>query len=184
MFEDAIIFATEAHQGQKRKGTQIPFIIHPLEVASIVGAMTTDEDLLCAAVLHDVVEDCEDVSLSDIRETFGDNIANYVDLESEDKEKTWIERKGRTIDFLLHEAKPATKMIALADKLANIRSLSRDYKELGDKLWERFNMKDKTKQSWYYRGMIDAFYELNQFKEYDEYCKLVDEVFPAQPENI
>ena len=61
MFEEAVKFATQAHAGQKRKGTNLPFIIHPLEVASIVAAMTTDEEMLCAAVLHDVLEDCSQV---------------------------------------------------------------------------------------------------------------------------
>ena len=100
MFEKAVIFATNAHNGQTRKGTNLPFIIHPLEVAAIVAAMTLDEDMLCAAVLHDVVEDCDDISIEDIRHEFGDVVASYVYQESEDKSKTWVERKGHTIDFL------------------------------------------------------------------------------------
>ena len=59
MFEKAVIYATNAHNGQTRKGTNLPFIIHPMEVAAIVAAMTLDQDMLCAAVLHDVVEDCD-----------------------------------------------------------------------------------------------------------------------------
>lgn len=78
MFEKAVIFATNAHNGQTRKGTNLPFIIHPLEVAAIVAAMTLDEDMLCAAVLHDVVEDCDDISIEDIRHEFGDVVASYV----------------------------------------------------------------------------------------------------------
>ena len=104
MFEKAVIYATNAHNGQTRKGTNLPFIIHPMEVAAIVAAMTLDQDMLCAAVLHDVVEDCDGISIDDIRREFGDIVASYVYQESEDKSKTWVERKGHTIDFLKNRA--------------------------------------------------------------------------------
>ena len=98
MFEKAVIFATNAHNGQTRKGTNLPFIIHPLEVAAIVAAMTLDEDMLCAAVLHDVVEDCDDISIEDIRHEFGDVVASYVYQESEDKSKHGS--KGKVIPLI------------------------------------------------------------------------------------
>ena len=142
--------------------------------------MTLDEDMLCAAVLHDVVEDCDDVSIEDIRREFGDVVSSYVYQESEDKSKTWVERKGHTIDFLKNRAPRNAKIIALGDKLANIRALYRDYKILGEELWQRFNMKDKKMQGWYYRGMIEGFADLSEFHEYEEYCQLVNEVFPEE----
>ena len=58
MIDDAIEFATKAHEGQFRKGTRRPYIVHPIEVADIVSAMTNDEEVICAAVLHDTIEDC------------------------------------------------------------------------------------------------------------------------------
>lgn len=180
MFEKAVIYATNAHNGQTRKGTNLPFIIHPMEVAAIVAAMTLDQDMLCAAVLHDVVEDCDEISIEDIRREFGNVVASYVYQESEDKSKTWVERKGHTIDFLKNRASRNAKIIALGDKLANIRALYRDYNILGEKLWERFNMKDKKMQGWYYRGMIEGFADLSEFHEYEEYCQLVNEVFPVE----
>ena len=152
----------------------------PMEVAAIVAAMTLDQDMLCAAVLHDVVEDCDGISIDDIRREFGDIVASYVYQESEDKSKTWVERKGHTIDFLKNRASRNAKIIALGDKLANIRALYRDYNILGEELWERFNMKDKKMQSWYYRGMIEGFADLSEFHEYEEYCQLVNEVFPEE----
>ena len=182
MFEEAVIFATNANAGQKRKGIDIPFIIHPLEVAAIVAAITTDEEMLCAAVLHDVVEDCKDISIQDIRMRFGARVASLVDQESEDKSKSWQERKGSTIQFLKNEASRNAKIIALGDKLANIRSMARDYREIGDQLWLRFNMKDKNMHAWYYRGLTEAFQELAHYKEYQEYRQLVEQVFgpPAE----
>ena len=70
----AIVFATEAHEGQYRKGTQIPYILHPMEAAAIVGTMTTDEEIIAGAVLHDVVEDT-DTTIDDVQEMFGDRVA-------------------------------------------------------------------------------------------------------------
>ena len=177
MFEKAIIFAAKAHSGQKRKGTDIPFMIHPLEVASIVAGITPDEEMMCAAVLHDVIEDCRDVTGEDIRREFGDKVADYVLMESEDKSRSWIERKRHTVDFLKHRAKRPAKVIALGDKLANVRSLARDYKLLGDELWQRFNMKDKAQQAWYYRGLCDSLKDMEEFPEYWEFCELIAYVF-------
>ena len=91
-----------------------------------------------------------------------------------------VERKGHTIDFLKNHAPRNAKIIALGDKLANIRALYRDYKILGEELWQRFNMKDKKMQGWYYRGMIEGFADLSEFHEYEEYCQLVNEVFPEE----
>ena len=87
---------------------------------------------------------------------------------------------GHTIDFLKNHAPRNAKIIALGDKLANIRALYRDYKILGEELWQRFNMKDKKMQGWYYRGMIEGFADLSEFHEYEEYCQLVNEVFPEE----
>lgn len=177
MFEEAVLFATKAHAGQKRKGTNLPFIIHPMEVASIVAAMTLDENMMCAAVLHDVVEDCEHISIKDIQQEFGEIVTSYVDQESEDKSKSWVERKGHTIEFLKNGASRNAKILALGDKLSNIRSIARDYKALEEELWQRFNMKDKDMQGWYYQSMIKGFEELKNYHEYTEYCYLVEQVF-------
>ena len=81
------------------------------------------------------------------------------------------------MDFLKHRAKRPAKVIALGDKLANVRSLARDYKLLGDDLWQRFNMKDKNMQGWYYKSMIECFEEFSDYHEYKEYCCLVEQVF-------
>ena len=176
MIKDAIIFATKAHDGQVRKATKIPFIVHPLEVFGIVSRMTNEEEVLAAAVLHDTVEDCECVSIQEIQNTFGEKVAYYVGEESEDKSKTWTERKQATIDHLPH-ACYQVKMIALADKLSNIRAIKRDYEELGEALWQRFNMKNKERIGWYYQSIAKSLSELSDKKEYIEYVSIVEEVF-------
>ena len=179
MIQKAYEVASDAHKDQKRKSGE-PYIIHPLCVAIILADLELDKETIVAGLLHDVVEDCDGISIEDIRREFGDIVASYVYQESEDKSKTWVERKGHTIDFLKNRASRNAKIIALGDKLANIRALYRDYNILGEELWERFNMKDKKMQSWYYRGMIEGFADLSEFHEYEEYCQLVNEVFPEE----
>lgn len=177
MLEKAVIFAANAHKGQKRKGTSTPYIIHPMEVAVIASGMTDDIEIISAAVLHDVVEDCDGYSFTQLEQEFGKKVASLVAMESEDKSRTWMERKQHTIDFLRNEATFEMKIIALADKLANIRSLKRDYQKVGDQLWLRFNEKDKNKQGWYYEGVLTGLRELSQYPAYQEYERLVDDVF-------
>lgn len=185
VLDRAIKFATEAHSGTFRKGTGIPYILHPLEVAAIVGSMTTDQEIIAAAVLHDTIEDT-DITIDIIQEAFGSRVAALVDAESEDKredapaEDTWEIRKQETLDHLARETNVAVKMIALGDKLANIRAIHRDYYQIGDALWERFNQKDKNMQGWYYRSIYEVLEELNDYPAYKEYKRLVDEVFPIQ----
>ena len=129
MFEKAVIYATNAHNGQTRKGTNLPFIIHPMEVAAIVAAMTLDQDMLCAAVLHDVVEDCDGISIEDIRREFGDIVASYVHQESEDKSKTWVERKGqRTVHPATLRSSPlVTNLLTSVHFIGIITSLAKSY---------------------------------------------------------
>ncbi len=176
MVNEAIEFAVKAHNGQFRKGTDIPFIVHPMEVFSIVVRMTSDKDIGVAALLHDVVEDCDDVTIDQIRDRFGDRVAGFVEAESEDKSLSWKERKQHTIDRTRKQPLEV-KYIALGDKLSNIRSVAHDYHEVGDELWKRFRMKDKAMQGWYYKGMCESLSSMKDYAEYEEMCTLVSQVF-------
>lgn len=177
MIEKAIAFATQAHEGQFRKGTTRPFIVHPLEVGQIVATMTDDAEIICAAFLHDTIEDCEEVTRETIACEFSERVADLVDQESEDKSKTWIERKGTTIERL-KSAPWEVKIIALGDKLSNMRDIDRDYPECGDKLWNRFRMKDKQMIGWYYKGILNSLREsMGEMEAFVEYSKLVRKHF-------
>ena len=92
MIREAVEFAVEAHKGAVRKGTQTPYIVHPLEAAVIVGSMTEDQELVAAAILHDVLEDT-DAREEDLRQRFGDRVADLVVEETDDKTLSWLERK-------------------------------------------------------------------------------------------
>ena len=169
LFDKAIEFAVRAHSGSVRKGTETPYIVHPMEVAAIVATMTNNADVLAGAVLHDVVE-------------FGDKVADLVASESENKREdlpsseTWKIRKQETLDHLEH-APVEVKMITLGDKLSNIRAIYRDYSVLGDKVWELFNQKDKNEHAWYYRGVAERLGELSDTFAYQEYVEIVGKVF-------
>lgn len=181
MLDEAIAFATKAHEGQFRKGTKRPYIVHPLEVAQIVGTMTEDEEIICAAVLHDTIEDCKGVSEETIRIQFGERVAKLVAGESEDKTKTWEERKAATIEHLENTSEEL-QMIGLADKLSNMRDIDRDYPIFGEEFWLRFRMKNKEAMGWYYKGIKDALRQSFEGQAaYEEYCQLVHKYFGEGP---
>ena len=163
LLDKAIIFAVNAHRGQLRKGTNTPYILHPMEAAAIVGSMTDDDEVIAAAVLHDTVEDTA-VTLDEICEQFGKRVAELVAAESENKREdkpaasTWKIRKEETIAEI-GKMNRDEKIIVLADKLSNVRAIYRDYAVLGDRLWEKFNCHDKNEQGWYYKSICDALRE-------------------------
>lgn len=177
MIDRAVEFATKAHEGQFRKGTKRPYIVHPIEVGDIVASMTTDVEVISAAILHDTIEDCKNVTEAMLSESFSPRVAKMVVQESEDKSKTWLERKGATIEHIRH-ASTEVKMIGLADKLSNMRDIDRDYPIIGEELWSRFRMKDKDTIGWYYKGIRDALKsEFKEFPAFKEYCRLIEKNF-------
>lgn len=176
MINKAIHFATNAHEKQFRKGTSTPYIIHPLEAGIIVSQITNNEELICAAFLHDVIEDT-DVTYEEIKLQFGDRVASLVANESEDKSKSWRERKAFTLEKLAKEKNSDFGIIVLGDKLSNMRAIFKDYQVIGDKLWERFNVKDKNDHKWYYSGLVDSLNYLVEYDAYQEFKELVSKVF-------
>ena len=172
----AIVFAATAHEGQTRKGSNIPYILHPLEAGIIASQLTENQDVICAAILHDVIEDTKETYES-IAIAFGKQVADYVENESEDKSKTWVERKSATIEHLRNNKNREILIITLCDKLSNIRAMNRDYNAIGNELWNRFNVKDKSLHGWYYKGLLDSFELLEDTNAYSEYKELVTKVF-------
>ncbi len=183
--ESAILYAVFAHAGTRRKGKDRPYILHSVEAMTIVAGMTEDQDVSAAAVLHDVVEDTS-IRQEDIEREFGQRVRNLVMAESENKmthlpaEASWKDRKWATIKHLGTLEKDA-KLICLGDKLANIREMSRDYDKLGDKLWERFNQKDKKEHAWYYRSICEVLEkEFGAVPAILEYRELLKTVFGGE----
>lgn len=185
LLDRAIIFAVKAHHNTERRGKGFPYIVHPLEAMEIVATITPDQELLAAAALHDVIEDTE-VTVDELREMFGERIAHLVHAESDqidgvlfdgqNEEETWHARKQAAIDRLAAAPHDA-KIVAMGDKLSNMRAIARDYKEKGDALWSIFHVKDKASHEWHYRGLAASLSELSGTFAYQEFVRLIDEVF-------
>ena len=157
--DKAIRFAVEKHAGSPRKGTEVPYIVHPMEAASVVAGITDNQELIAAALLHDTLEDT-DATYEDVLNLFGKRIADLVAGESEDKQEekpaaeTWKDRKQTTIDEL-KEAGYESRLLVLADKLSNIRAMERDLAAKGEELWNRFNQKNPRMHAWYYNSIAE-----------------------------
>ena len=177
----AIIYAVRAHAGTERRGKGFPYIVHPMEAMAIVATLTADQELLAAAALHDVVEDTA-LTVEDIRAEFGDRVAELVEAESDkfvegvSESDSWRTRKQAAINRLA-EAPLEVKMIAMGDKLSNMRTIARDYALQGDGLWNLFHVKDRASHEWHYRGLAASLRSLAGTPAYDEFERLVNQVF-------
>ena len=181
LLDKAIVFAVNAHQGVERKGKGFPYIVHPMEAVSIAATMTNNQELLAAAALHDTVEDT-DVTFRDIEREFGKRVADLVDAESDvefagkTREESWRLRKEEAISRL-SAAENDVKIVALADKLSNIRAIYRDYQAIGDEVWNLFCVKDKASHEWHFRGLARALSSLKATIAYKEFAWTIDQIF-------
>ena len=166
-FDNALKFAHKVHRSQPRKKTTIPYISHLLSVAGLVLESGGDEDLAIAALLHDAVEDAEDMSgeeMSDrIRAKFGDRVADIVDGCSDTKSSPggskppWRSRREAYIKHLRSASNDVLR-VSIADKVHNARSIATDQDRLGDELWKRFSSSSKESH-WYYTSLRDIYKE-------------------------
>jgi (p)ppGpp synthase/HD superfamily hydrolase len=161
-FNDALVFAAELHAGQKRKGPEeIPYISHLLRVTSLVLEADGDEAIAIAALLHDAVEDQGGYeTLDKIRERFGERVAHIVEGCTDDftghNRTPWCERKTKYIKHLRDDVDEQTRIVSLADKVHNARTILLDYIDHGDSVFNRFRG-HKDGSMWYYRSLVDAF---------------------------
>ena len=182
LVSEAIAFAVKSHDGMRRKKSCAPYILHPMEAAVIVGTMTDDQDLIAAAILHDVVEDAG-ITIEEIEERFGKRVRELVQSETENKRddlpaaETWRIRKEESLEVLRNTEDIGVLMVWLGDKLANMRSFYRDRKVEGDAIWQRFNQKDVNEQAWYYRSIVTLTQRLSHTSAWLEYKTLTELVF-------
>ena len=182
LVSEAIAFAVQAHDGMRRKKSEAPYILHPMEAAVIVGTMTDDQNLIAAAALHDVVEDAG-ITIEEIEKKFGARVRELVASETEDKRAdlpptdTWRIRKEESLAVLKNTNDIGVLMVWLGDKLANMRSIYRDWKVEGDAMWQRFNQKNVSEQAWYYRSIVKLTERLSNTSAWLEYKTLTELVF-------
>ena len=158
-FSRALGYAFELHRDQKRKGTRIPYVGHLLEVAGIVIDYGGNEDRAIAALLHDAVEDQGGRKIrEEISKKFGEKVATIVDWCSDTDKKpkpAWRERKEAYIKHIA-QAPPSVILVSAADKLQNIRAITRDYRSIGDEVWKRFKG-GKSGTLWYHRALVEEY---------------------------
>ena len=182
LVSEAIVFATKAHDGMRRRKGDAPYVLHPMEAAVIVGSMSDDQNLIAAAVLHDVVEDAG-ITIDEIEQHFGKRVRQLVECETENKredlppEDTWKIRKEESLRVLKNAQDPAVLMVWLGDKLANMRAIYRDWKVEGDAMWQRFHQSDPAVQAWYYTTIAELTKPLAHTAAWEEYKTLTDLVF-------
>lgn len=174
MIEKAFLFAYHAHDGQKRKDGK-PYIVHPVEVAMELARNGASEELICAGFLHDTIEDAA-ITREQLEEAFTPYVAELVAEDSEDKEKSWEERKTAALDDLRRGSRDH-QMLMCADKLANLRGLHIGLIEDGETVWNRFK-RGREKQAWLFRETVDALSPLAGLSMYEELKRLTDEIFP------
>ena len=158
-FSEALTYAAELHATQLRKGSGVPYIAHLLGTASIALEYGGNEDEAIAALLHDAIEDQGGATTREaIHRRFGDTVTAIVDgcTDSDATPKPpWQQRKQAYIDRI-STASASVRLVSAADKLYNVRSILKDYRQLGDLVWERFKG-GKDGSLWYYRSLIEAF---------------------------
>ncbi len=182
LVSEAIMFAVAAHDGMRRKKSETPYILHPMEAAVIVGTMSDDQELIAAAVLHDAIEDAG-IAIETIEAKFGKRVRALVGSETEDKRAdlppsaTWRIRKEESLLVLKKTDDTAVLMVWLGDKLANMRAIYRDFKVEGNAMWQRFNQKNVEEQAWYYRSIAKLTERLSDTTAWLEYKTLTELVF-------
>lgn len=175
-FDAAWSYARRAHTGQARKGTAIPYLAHPMAVASLVLDYGGDEDQAIAALLHDVVEDCAPLAngvahAEAIGTAFGPRVASIVlgctdgsitdkavertANTAEDRRAGWYARKRACLAHLA-DASDDVLLVSACDKLHHARAIRVDLVRLGNVLFERFNA-GRDVALWYYRELANRF---------------------------
>ncbi len=181
IIDKAIVYATKHHSGVKRKGKEIPYIVHPMEVMGIIASITDDPDVIAAGALHDLIEDT-DVTYDDIEKEFNKKVADIVAAESknmlpgyhegmtwkEERELAFTELKKQTVDV---------KIVALADKLSNIKAIYIDKTKIGDKIWELFKEKNPSVHKWRFSNLLNCFDELKDTIAYKDFVYYVTKTF-------
>lgn len=183
LYEEALRLAARAHRGQARKTGNVPYVTHPVHVSVILARYGFSEEVMAAAVLHDVVED-QDVTLDEIREQFGAHVADIVDvlteqkLDEEGKRRPWEIRKEEAVAHMRRASEEAA-VVKVADTLHNARSIIRDMGRGDAEIWERFN-RGPAAQIGYYRRVLEAGREqLPGHPLVDELADAVDELAAA-----
>ncbi|WP_067837599.1 HD domain-containing protein [Amphibacillus sediminis] len=151
---DAITYATQKHEGQRRKVDETPYIAHPYRVAMLLKSYHCADHVVIAGLLHDIVEDT-DGTFAELDHLFGKNVTQLVKyLTEENKTVDWEQRKQHSIAKIKHAPLEA-KLIICADKIDNLQSMLDSEARLGESIWQAFD-RGREHQQWYYQSMYQS----------------------------
>ncbi len=173
LIEKAVTVAIEAHWYQKRKGDDLPYIIHPLMVALKLIRHNFPDKVIAAALTHDVLEDT-DYPEARLREELGDDVLNIVKTVTNDQSLPWEEKKKKYVASV-RKGSEAAKAVAVADKIHNLESLLLAYEEQGPALWKRFN-RGKDKKIWFEKAVLQMLKDTWRHPLIEEYERLLTKV--------
>ncbi len=158
-FDAALVLAASLHRRQARKASGVPYVAHLLSVASLVLEDGGSEDMAIAALLHDAAEDQGgEETLAIIAEAFGVPVARWVRQASDTlslPKPEWEMRKQHHLAEIPRADREA-RLIMLADKVHNARSILADHARVGSEVWERFSA-PRERTIWYYEALLDVF---------------------------
>jgi GTP pyrophosphokinase len=158
---NALALAIQAHEGQVRKGTKIPYIAHPMAVSAIALEFGATEDQAVAGLLHDAIEDGGNKYANIIKAQFGEHIHNLVQgctdgtPNQQGQKAPWLERKTAYLRHL-EEASDEVLLVSCSDKLHNARAIVSDLINEGPSVFERFSSTPEQ-TLWYYRQLANVF---------------------------
>lgn len=173
LIEVATALAIKAHEGQTRKESNKPYVVHPIGVALILARHGFDEVVISAGLLHDVLEDTS-ITHDALSTLVGGDVAELVASVSHDAELPWEEKKKNYIE-MIRKGGDSTKAIATADKIANAQSLLCAYEKEGPALWAHFNA-GREKKLWFEHAMLTMLDESWEHPLIDEYAQYVEKM--------
>jgi (p)ppGpp synthase/HD superfamily hydrolase len=173
LLEKALRMAAAAHEGQYRKDGHVPYITHPVMCAFILSKHAFAEEVVAAALVHDVLEDTT-VTEEQMRKELGDTVTNLVLLVTYDPSLSWEEQRSAYIEKL-RNAPADAKAISVADKIHNAQSLLDAHAKQGSLIWAQFN-RPKEKKLWFEGEMLKMLQETWQHPLVDEYAALYEQM--------
>lgn len=188
--DSALRKAAWAHEQarQHRKGSDIPYIIHPVGVMMIASNVTDDEDVLIACLMHDVLEDVDSkiYSKADMQKQFGDRVVAIVkDVTKDSSEKDWHERSKAYLHHLQNGACEEAVTVSASDKIHNLKSILTDHSAYGEAIWSKFTTKSSSDQLWWYKSILDVIRSRKAPQSLvDELAKEVNKLEKAIRDNL
>ncbi len=173
LLERAVRLSVKAHAGQMRKESNTPYITHLIGVSLILAKHGFSDTVIAAGLAHDTVEDTS-VSVEELREALGDEVADIVAAATNDDSLSWEEKKKKYIECI-RDASEGAKAVATADKIHNAESLLAAYEVQGTELWKFFNA-GRDKKLWFENAMLSMLQESWQHPLVDEYVELVEKM--------